>query len=117
MPQAMAPERFGYGEGDQIVRHRQKPGFLHGGPVLLISSAALGAAAMIATVELIASARALRAMIEMAATPGRATTEHGLDCAPVVRGDGTLGLRDKTRPVLAEKIRELHFLRPSLWLS
>ena len=78
----------------------------------MIGGAALGTAAMIATVELILSARALWAIIEMAAASGRATTEHGLNCAPVVRGDGTLGLRDKTRPVLAEKIRELHFLRP-----
>jgi hypothetical protein len=69
---------------------------------------------MVATVELIASARALRAMIEMTASSGRATTEHGFDSAPVVRGDGTLGLRDIVRPVLAEEIRELHFLRPSL---
>ena len=75
----MASERFGHGEGDQIVRHRQEAGFLRSGPVLLISSAALGAVAMIATMELIASARAVRAMVEMAAAPGRATTEHGLE--------------------------------------
>ena len=115
MPQTMAPQRFRYGEGDQIVRHWQEAGFLRSGPVLLISSTALRTTAMVATMELIASAGALRAMIEMAATPRRAATEHGLDCAPVVRGDGTLGLRDITRPVLAEEIRELHFL--GLWLA
>src|SRR6476620_10099144 len=109
----MASKRFRHGEGDQIVRHRQEAGFLRGGPVLLISSAALGAVAMVATVELIHSARAVRAIVEVAAASGRATTKHGLNCAPVVRGDGPLGLRDIMRPVLAEKIRELHFLRPS----
>jgi hypothetical protein len=78
---------------------------------LLVSSAALRTVAMVTTMELIASARALRTMIEMTAAPWRAATEHGLNSAPVVRADGTLGLRDITRPVLAEKIRELHFLR------
>src|SRR3954462_14395510 len=111
----MTAERFRYGKGDQIVRYWQEAGFLRGRPVLLISSAALGTVAMVATMELIASARTVRAMIEMAATPRRAATEHGLDSAPVVRGDGTLGLRDITRPVLAEEIRELHFL--GLWLA
>jgi hypothetical protein len=106
----MTAERLRYGKGDQIIQYWQKPGFLRGRPVLLISSAALGAAAMVATMELIASARAVWAMIEMAAAPGRAATEHGLDSAPVVRGDGTLGLREITWPVLAEKVRELHFL-------
>ena len=110
----MAPQRFGYGEGEQIVGYWQKPGFLRGGPVLLIGGAALGAATMVATMELIASARAVRAMIDMAAPPRRAATEHGFDSAPVIRGDGTLGLRDITRPVLAEEIRELHFLALSL---
>lgn len=112
--QAMAAQSLGYGEGDQVVRHRQEAGFLRGGPVLLIASAALWTVAMVAAVELIASARAVRTVIEMAAAPGRAAAEHGLNSAPVVRGDGTLGLRDIVRPVLAEEIRELHFLRPSL---
>jgi hypothetical protein len=63
---------------------------------------------MVATVELMACARAIRAMIDMAAAPGRAATEHSFHGAPVIREDGTPGLCDIRGPVLAKQIRELH---------
>jgi hypothetical protein len=50
MEQAEGAEFFGEGEGDHEVGHGEEPGFLFGGPDLLVESSALGAAAVVATV-------------------------------------------------------------------
>ena len=80
MAQAKAAEFLGQGEGDHEVGHGQQPGFLFGGPDLLVERAALRAGAVVATVIGVVLFRAAVALIESAAEGGRAAREdapHG----------------------------------------
>jgi hypothetical protein len=113
-PSALSFQGFWNGDRDQVISHRQEPGFLRRAPLLLIRRPALRTTAMIATMELIVSARAIATMMEVTAASGRAATQHGFYGAPVAGRDGTLRLRDVTRPVLAKQARELHSLRLGL---
>jgi hypothetical protein len=111
--EAMRTERFRDGDGDQIVRHGQEASLLRGRPVRSIAGAALGTVAVIAAMELVASAQAIGAMIDMPAKGGCPAGEHGLDRPVLIGGDGCLpDLRDVARPVLAEQSREVH-----LWVK
>jgi len=85
MEEAEGAEFCGQGEGDHEVGHGEEPGFLFGGPDLLVEGAALGAGAVVATVVGVVLFLAAVALIEPPAEGGRAAREdapHG----PVVVG-------------------------------
>lgn len=107
--EAMRTERFRDGDGDQVVGHGQEASLLRCRPVRSIAGPALGTVAVIAAMELVASAQASGAMIDMPAKGVCPAGEHGLDRPVLIGGDGSLpDLREVTRPVLAEQSREVH---------
>ena len=80
MDEAEVAQFLRQGEGDHEVGHGQEPGFLFGGPDLLVERAALRAGAVVATVIGVVFGFASIALIEPAAEGGRAAREdapHG----------------------------------------
>lgn len=67
MDEAEAAQFFGEGEGDHEVGHGQEPGFLFGGPDLLVERAAPGTGAVVAAVVGVVFCLASAALIEPAA--------------------------------------------------
>ena len=96
---------FGHGEGDEEVRHRQKPGLLSRGPALGVGAAALVAGAM--TARMIGEVHlAAGAMKELAAPRGRAATQESLHGGALRGRDASPELRDVRGPVTAEDLRQ-----------
>jgi hypothetical protein len=85
MDEAEVAQFLRQGEGDHEVGHGQEPGFLFGGPDLLVEGTAPGAGAVVAAVVGVVLFLAAAALIEPPAEGGRAAREdapHG----PVVVG-------------------------------
>ena len=107
MEQAEGAQFFGQREGDHEVGHGQEPGFLFGGPDLLVERAALGTAAVVATVVGVVFGFAVAALIETSAEFGRAAREnapHGP--VMVVRKLVPVGL-GVVFPMLIEQVCEM----------
>ena len=106
MEEAEGAEFLRQGEGDHEVGHGQEPGFLFGGPDLLVEGATLGAGSVVATVVGVVFFLAAVALIEPAAELGCAAREDaphgpvmvGGELVPVGMGIGF--------PMLTEQVCE-----------
>ena len=107
MDEAEAAQFSGQGEGDHEVGHGQKPGFLFGGPDLLVEGAALGAGAVVATVVGVVSGLAAAALIEPAAECGRAAREDAPHGPVVVGGELVAVGAGVVFPMPAEQVYEV----------
>jgi len=107
MDQAEVAQFLGEGESDHEVGHGQEPGFLFGGPDLLVERAAPGAGAVVAAVIGVVFGFTAVALIETSAEGGRAAREDaphgpvmvGVELVPVGMGVGF--------PMRAEQVCEI----------
>jgi len=87
MEEAEGAEFLRQGEGDHEVGHGEEPGFLFGGPDLLVEGTASGAGAVVATVIGVLSFLAAVALIETTAELCRAAREDAPHGPVVVVGE------------------------------
>jgi hypothetical protein len=116
MDEAEMAEFFREGEGDHEVGHGQEPGFLFGGPDLLVERAALGAGAVVAAMIGVVNFPAAFALIALAAEGGRAAREDAPHGPVVVGGELVPVGMGVAFPMPAEQVCEMQGHEGSAWL-
>ena len=107
MDEAEVAQFFGKGEGDHEVGHGQEPGFLLGGPDLLVEGAALRTGAVVATVVGVVFLLAAVALIEPPAKGGRAAREDAPHGPVVVGGELVAVHTGVVFPMPAEQVCQM----------
>ncbi len=107
MEEAEVAQFLRQGEGDHEVGHGEEPGFLFGGPDLLVEGAALGAAAVVATVVGVVLFLAAVALIESPAEGGCAAREDAPHGPVVVGGEGVPVGMGVVFPMRTEQVCEV----------
>jgi hypothetical protein len=106
MDEAEWPEFFGECESDHEVGHGEEPGFLFGGPNLLVKCTALGAGAVVATMVGVVRFLAAVALVESPAEGGRAAREDTPHGPVVVVGELVAVGTGVAFPMLAKEVCE-----------